>query len=334
MSRNIKTIVTGGAGFIGSHLVEKLVKSGYMVTVLDNLVTGRFENIKQLREYKNFRFVKLDVSKNLKQISRNLKNCDWVFHLAARADIVPSIVEPKTYHKTNVDGTVNMLEAARTNNVKRFIYAASGSCYGIPKQIPTTEDADISPQYPYALTKFIGETYVLNYARFYKLPVVSLRFFNVYGPRSRTTGAYGAVFGTFLAQKLNAKPLTVVGDGKQSRDFVYVTDVANALITAAKSKVTNEVFNVGSGKEHNINYLVKLIGGEIKYIPKRPGEPDKTKADISKIKKRLGWRPKVSFEAGVKMMLENIDYWRTAPVWTEAKIQSATKEWFAYLGNG
>lgn len=330
----MKTIVTGGAGFIGSHLADKLVKSGYMVTVLDNLATGRLENIKQLQAYKNFRFVKLDLSKNLKKISQYLKGCDWVFHLAARADIVPSIVEPKIYHKTNVDGTVNMLEAARANGVKKFIYAASGSCYGIPKQMPTTEDAEISPQYPYALTKFIGETYVLNYGRFYKLPVISLRFFNVYGPRSRTTGAYGAVFGTFLAQKLNGKPFTVVGDGKQSRDFVYVTDVVNALIMAAKSKVRDEVFNVGSGKAQNINYLVKLLGGEIKYIPKRPGEPDKTLADISKIKKRLGWQPYVSFEKGVKMMLDNIDYWKNAPVWTEDKIKKATKEWFEYLGNG
>ena len=171
----------------------------------------------------------------------------------------------------------------------------------------------------------------MHWGKIYKLPVVSLRLFNVYGPRSRTSGAYGAVFGTFLAQKLAGLPFTIVGDGRQKRDFVFVSDVVEAFIKAAKSDIQREVFNVGTGVPQSVARLAELLGGKVKHIPKRPGEPDKTQADISKIKKDLNWRPKVSFEEGVAIMLKNIDYWNKAPVWTEAKIKKATKEWFKYL---
>jgi UDP-glucose 4-epimerase len=160
-----------------------------------------------------------------------------------------------------------------------------------------------------------------------------MRFFNVYGPRHRTSGTYGAVFGVFLAQLLNNQPLTIVGDGEQTRDFTFVTDVVDACFTAAKSKVTNEIFNVGSDNTYSVNYLVELLGGEKTYIPKRPGEPDCTYADISKIKEILGWNPKISFEEGVKIMLENIEQWREAPVWDENSIKEATKDWFECLGD-
>lgn len=321
----IKTIVTGGAGFIGSHLVERLLESGHQVTVLDNFSTGRRENLARLKGNKRLKVVECDITQPLKF------QADWVFHLAALADIVPSIVKPLDYHRVNVDGTVNVLEAARRAGVKRFIYAASSSCYGIPDKYPTDENADIRPQYPYALTKYIGESYVLHWGKVYKLPVVSLRLFNVYGPRSRTSGAYGAVFGVFLAQKLAGLPFTVVGDGKQTRDFTFVTDVVEAFIKAAKSNISGEVFNVGSGKTYSINTLVKLLGGKVTYIPKRPGEPDSTQADISKITKMLGWRSKISFGEGVKILLKNIEYWKNAPVWSAAKIKKETKEWFRYL---
>jgi UDP-glucose 4-epimerase len=335
-------LVTGGAGFIGSHLVERLLADGHKVTVLDNLSTGRRENLKsRIREGSLGSFhslgmtrlsvIKIDISRDSNKLEKYFKGVDWVFHLAALADIVPSIVKPLTYHYANVDGTVNVLEASRRANVKRFIYAASSSCYGIPDKYPTPETAPIQPQYPYALTKYIGEQYVLHWGKIYKLSVVSLRFFNVYGPRSRTSGTYGAVFGTFLAQKLSSKPFTVVGDGKQTRDFTYVSDVVSAMITAAKSKVSNEIFNVGSGNTYSVNRLVNLLGGEVVHIPKRPGEPDCTLADITKVKKALGWKPKVSFDEGVKIMLENIDYWRSAPVWTPASIKDATADWFKYL---
>lgn len=323
-------IVTGGGGFIGSHLTEKLIELGYEVTVLDNFSTGRPDNLAHLKNSKKLRVIQTDIS-DFNRIIPYFKNKDWVFHLAALADIVPSMVHPLDYHRANVDGTVAVLEASRKHGIKRFLYAASSSCYGIPDTYPTPETAEIRPQYPYALTKYIGERYVLHWGQVYKLPVVSMRFFNVYGPRSRTSGTYGAVFGTFLAQKLAGKPFTVVGDGKQTRDFTFVTDIVSALITAAKSDVTNEVFNAGSGNTYSVNRLVELLGGEVVHIPKRPGEPDCTLADISKIKKLLCWSPKVSFEEGVKILLKNIDYWKNAPVWTPEKINEATKEWFEYL---
>jgi UDP-glucose 4-epimerase len=335
-----KIIVTGGAGFIGSHLVERLLNDGHTVKVIDNFSTGRIENLNHLRKKKNLVVLKLDIAClparqgncNFQPLQKHFQGIDWVFHLAARADIVPSIVDPVLYHQSNVTGTVNVLEASRKAHVKRFLYAASSSCYGIPHTYPTNEKAPIRPQYPYALTKNLGEQYVLHFGQVYKLPVVSLRLFNVYGPRSRTSGTYGAVFGVFLAQKLAHKPFTVVGNGKQTRDFTFVTDVVNAFVTAANSRVTHEVFNVGSGDTYSVNRIIELLKGDVVYIPKRPGEPDCTFADISKIKKELGWKPKVKIEEGIQILLQNIDYWRQAPVWTPQKIKIATKEWFSYLG--
>ena len=163
--------------------------------------------------------------------------------------------------------------------------------------------------------------------------ITSLRFFNVYGPRSRTSGTYGAVFGVFLAQKLAGKPFTVVGDGKQTRDFTFVSDVADACVTASdRDDVGGQIFNVGSGSTYSVNLLCDLLGGEKIHIPKRPGEPDQTFADTAKIQRVLGWKPKVKFEDGVKTMLANIDYWREAPLWEPASIAEATKDWFKYLG--
>ncbi len=324
----MNVLITGGAGFIGSHLVDLLLKNGHDITVLDNLSTGRVENLAHISE--DIKFVECDLAFSGAWME-NFKNVDWVFHLAALADIVPSIKEPKAYFQSNVDATFNVLEAAHKYSVKRFIYSASSSCYGLPKIYPTPEDADICPQYPYALTKRLGEELVLHWADIYNLPALSLRFFNVYGPRSRTSGTYGAVFGVFLAQKLADKPFTVVGDGKQTRDFTYVLDVVESLLAAAMSNISGKVYNVGSGKTISINRLVELLGGDKIYIPKRPGEPDSTFADISLIKRDLRWNPKVSIEQGIKEIIKNIEYWREAPVWTPEKISIETKDWFKYL---
>lgn len=327
----MKTLVTGGCGFIGSHLSEMLLALGHEVVILDNLACGRKANIKTFEAHPKLSFHQVDICDRA-AMQAHFHGVDWVFHMAGLADIVPSIEQPESYFETNVAGTLNVLQCARDAGVKRLVYAASSSSYGIPDVYPTPETSPITPLYPYALTKYMGEELVLHWAKTYKLPAVSLRLFNVYGPRSRTSGAYGAVFGVFLAQKLNGKPFTVVGDGTQTRDFTYVTDVAAAFIKAAQSEVSGEAINVGSGNHYSVNRLVELLGGPVVYIPKRPGEPDCTFADTKKIRSLLAWEPKVTFEVGVKNMLDSIQNWKDAPVWDTASIDQATTTWFRYLG--
>lgn len=324
-------LITGGAGFIGSHLVDLALQKGHRVTVLDNLTTGWLKNLREAQNHPNFAFQEVDI-RDRAVLAKQFVGVDWVFHLAALADIVPSIEAPRAYFETNVDGTFNVLEAAAAAKVKRFVYAASSSCYGIPSVYPTPENAPTSPQYPYALTKLLGEQLVMHWAQVYKLPALSLRLFNVFGPRSRTTGTYGAVFGVFLAQKLYGKPFTVVGDGTQTRDFTYVSDVAEAFYAAAASSLSGEIMNVGSGGHYSVNRLVELLGGPVIHIPKRPGEPDCTFADVSKISTKLCWSAKVSFEKGVAELVQRIDEFRDAPLWEPASIHKATEKWFQYLG--
>lgn len=324
-----RCLVTGAAGFIGSHLCDRLLASGHKVTGLDNLIVGRKANLKLAQEKENFTFIERDVA----EISPSLlTDIEWVFHLAGLADLVPSIENPEQYYHANLHGTFKLLEACRSAEIQRFIYTASSTCYGIPDRYPTPETYPCNPQHPYGLTKYLGEQLVLHWARVYQLPALSLRLFNVYGPRSRTTGAYGAVFGVFLAQKLAGKPFTVVGDGKQTRDFTFVSDVVSAFIKAAESEVVGEAINIGSGNPQSVLKLVELLGGEITYIPKRPGEPDCTWGDITKAQTLLNWQPQVSFAEGVEQMLNNIDLWRDAPVWSPETIAKETKSWFDRLG--
>jgi UDP-glucose 4-epimerase len=325
----MKCLVTGGAGFIGSNLVEKLIQLKHDVTVLDNLSTGRLSNLNKF--ISKIAFYKVDITNKKKLLDSYFYKVDWVFHLAGLADIVPSIENPEKYFNSNVVGTLNILEKSRKAKINKFIYAASASCYGIPIKYPTNEDSKIKLEYPYALTKNLGESLVMHWAKIYKMPNISLRFFNVYGPKSRTTGAYGAVFGVFLAQKFAKKPLTVVGDGKQTRDFIHVYDLVDAIVLIAKKAKINQVFNIASGKETSVNNVAKIIGGEVVNIPKRPGEPARSLGSIKKIKKQLKWKPKISINKGVRMMLNIIEDWKDAPVWTPKKINRATKVWFKYL---
>lgn len=324
-------VVTGGAGFIGSHMVDLLVAQGFEVRVIDNLVCGREENIKSHLVAGDATLDDRDI-RALRAEDPLFRDASYVFHFAGIGDIVPSIERPSEYMDVNVQGTVRVLEAARRNqSLKKFVYAASSSCYGITKQIPTTEEAPIIVEYPYALSKYQGEQAVLHWGRVYDLPVASVRIFNAYGTRSRTTGAYGAVFGVFLKQKLAGKPFTVVGDGTQTRDFIYASDVANGFFQVARKGRLGEVYNVGAGNPQSVNHLVTLLGKEVIHIPKRPGEPDCTFADISKIVNDTGWQPEVSFEAGVEKILNEIDYWRDAPLWTPELIERATASWFKAL---
>ncbi len=322
-------VVTGGAGFIGSHMVDLLIKKNYEVRVIDNLSGGRTQNIIKHLKSKKLKFKKIDIL-NIKKNDNFFKDVDYVFHFAGSGDIVPSIEKPDHYMQTNVIGTTKILEASRYYGIKKFVYAASSSCYGLAKT-PTDEKHQISPQYPYALSKYLGEQAALHWNKVYKLPVISIRIFNAYGPRVRTTGLYGAVFGVFLKQHLVKKPLTIVGDGKQTRDFLYVTDVVEGFYLAAKSKQSNNIYNLGANKPISILNLANLIGGKKIFIPKRPGEPDCTWANIKKIKKDLKWRPKINFKKGVKFMLDDIESWKNAPLWDKQSIKKATKVWFQYL---
>jgi UDP-glucose 4-epimerase len=323
-------VVTGGAGFIGSHMVDLLLAEGCRVHVIDNLTGGRLQNLDGHKENKNLVVEVRDIRK-IEAEDPLFRDAHYVFHFAGIGDLVPSIEQPVDYVSTNTMGTVRVLEAARHAGVKKFVYAASSTCYGFA-EVPTREAAPISPQYPYALSKYMGEEAVLHWGKVYRLPVISIRIFNAYGTRSRTSGAYGAVFGVFLAQKLAAKPYTVVGDGTQRRDFLYVTDVARAFFQAAESDRSSVIYNVGAGAPQSVNRLVELLGGgEVVHLPKRPGEPDCTWADITKISSELNWKPQIDFAAGVGRMIANIDYWRKAPVWDEASIAEATREWFRYL---
>jgi UDP-glucose 4-epimerase len=329
MSDKAVAIVTGGAGFIGSHMVDLLLEQGYHVRAIDSLVGGREENVQHHAEKKEFSLYVLDI-RNLQPNDTIFKDVRYVFHFAGIGDIVPSIERPSEYMDVNIQGTVRVLEAARAAGAKKFIYAASSSCYGIAST-PTHEDHEIAPQYPYALSKFLGERSAFHWHEIYDLPVNSIRIFNAFGTRSRTSGAYGAVFGVFLKQKLSGAPFTVVGDGTQTRDFLYVTDIARAFLAAAETTLAGRTYNLGAGNPQSVNRLVELLNGEVVNIAKRPGEPDCTWADITRITTELGWKPEVSFEEGVQLVLENIDYWRDAPLWEPESIANATETWFEFL---
>ena len=326
----MRAIITGGAGFIGSNLISKIVSSNEFnkIIVLDNLSTGNLLNLKEYKDDIDFMQIDISVSGEWQNI---IQPNDVIFHLAALADIIPSVKYPEKYFSANVTGTFNLLEACREKQIRKLIYSASSSCYGIPDEYPTSELAPIKPQYPYALTKRLGEELVIHYAKVYKIPANSLRFFNVYGPNSRTTGTYGAMFGVFMAQLHANKPMTVVGDGTQTRDFTHVNDVCDAIIAAKNIGTDGEIYNIGSSKTVSVNYITQLLGGEVVHIPKRPGEPDCTFADISKFTMQTGWRPKISIESGIKDLIKRKSYWENAPVWDPSSIEKATEDWFKYL---
>jgi UDP-glucose 4-epimerase len=322
-------VVTGGAGFIGSHMVDLLLARGYRVRVIDNLVGGREANLAHHARNGDLAFECRDI-RSCEPGEALFADTRYVFHFAGIGDIVPSIERPIEYMDVNVQGTVRMLECARTAGIAKFVYAASSSCFGLAK-VPTREDHPIDTKYPYALSKYLGEVAGFHWHRVYRLPFNAIRIFNAYGTRSRTSGAYGAVFGVFLRQKLAGTPFTVVGDGTQSRDFLYASDVAEAFLLAAERPPIGETYNLGAGNPQSVNRLVELLGGEVTYVPERPGEPKCTWADITKISRDLGWRQRVSFEEGVARIIKEIDYWRDAPLWDPTSIAQATKSWFAFM---
>jgi len=295
-------LVTGGAGFIGSHLVEELVRRKYKVIVLDNLSTGSLKNLKSVKN--KIKFIKSDLSKK-KKLKKIFKGVDYIFHLAGLSQASDSIKKPKVYYKNNVTGTINILNSIRNLKIKKFIYSASASCYGNSKAIPTSEKAKIQMLTPYAFTKWKSEQIIMHHSYKYKLPAISLRLFNVYGTRSKVSGVYSAVISIFLKQKIEKKPLTIVGDGMQTRSFVYISDVISAIIKASKSKMNKGIFNVGSEKSIKIIKIAQLFNGKKIYLPKRSGDPKHSFADIKKIKKQLKWKPEISINKGIKILLKN-----------------------------
>ena len=329
MKKNRIAIVTGCAGFIGSHMCDYLLKKNMIVYGIDNLSSGKLKNIKHIKT-KNFKFIKSDI-KNLKFFSKQ-KKIDYIFHFAGNGELIPSIDNPIKYLKNNTINTAIILDQIVKNKIKlkKFIYAASSTCYG-KNNSKTNENSKISIEHPYALSKYLGEYCLMHWSKIYNIPSVSIRIFNAYGPRSRTNNVYGAVIGVFLRQKLSDYPLTIVGDGNQKRDFLYIYDVCDAFYKATKIKSKFEIFNLGFGKSKKINFLASLISNNKTYIPWRPGEPKNTEANISKIKRKLRWKPTITLKDGIERIIKDIDYWKKAPLWTKKKIRKATKNWQKYL---
>lgn len=328
-----KILITGGLGFIGCHLVKYYLKKKFKVTIIDNLITGQRNNLK-FSEYKKSKVILKDVSD--KSIHKYIKNQDYIIHTAGLADLIPSIENPESYFKANIEGTFNLMSAIRKHNqkLKKFIYLASSTCYGIPDQYPTSEYSKINTKHPYANSKYIGEEIVKHYSKVFNINSNSLRLFNVYGTQSRTNSHYGAMFGVFLAQKIHNKPLTIVGDGKQGRDFLFVSDLVIAIDQVLrKNKTKFFEYNIGYGKTVKVINIAKMISNNITFIPKRPGEPDITHACTKRFRNEFGWRPKIDIINGVRILLNNIDYWKKAPVWTKKSIKRETKNWFKYLKN-
>ena len=292
----MKVLITGGAGFIGSNLVDRLISQGHQVIVIDDLSTGKKGNLNPEADFHQVSICDFEKIKPLFQ------EVDHVFHLAALPRVPVSVKDPIGTSQVNIMGTINVFKAAEENRVKRIIFASSSSVYGDQEKMPLVENMDLRPISPYALQKLVGEEWAELFTDLYNLPVVSLRFFNIYGPRNDPESDYSLVIAKFLKQKSQAKTLTIFGDGEQTRGFCYIDDLLEALVkTMTSEKIKGrEVINIGSEKSHSVNYLAKLISDRVEYLAPRKGDVLHTKADISLAKELLGWEPKVSFEQGVE----------------------------------
>jgi UDP-glucose 4-epimerase len=301
----MKVIVTGGAGFIGSNLVERLLrqKNVKKIIIIDYCKNG-LTNIQHLLGNRKIRLVKLNII-NLKKNNKNFKSADCVFHLAALIDMSSSLKEPSIYYKANVLGTLNVLEAMRYHNVSKIIYAASASCYGTTQKNFISENSKIQLNFPYAFTKYSAEQLIDHWSKVYGIDYFSLRLFNVYEFKSTISNAYNSVIKIFLRQYHLNKPLTIFGDGNQTRDFVNVKDVCEAFIKAFKSIKKNKIINVGSSKPVKIIKIAKMISNQIVFLPKRIGETNNSKANILKAKKILNWKPKINFINDIKKTFNN-----------------------------
>tara|TARA_B100000686_G_scaffold125200_1_gene132654 strand:+ start:1209 stop:2108 length:900 start_codon:yes stop_codon:yes gene_type:complete len=296
----MRALVTGGAGFIGSHLVEKLVKKKYKVTVIDNLSNGKLNNLQSVK--KKITFIKADLNK-IKNLNKLLKKTDYVFHLSGLVKATESIKKPKKYFKSNVLSTLNILNSLNNTSIKKIIYAASASCYGKTKNFPISENNKIFNLTPYASTKWLSEKLLFEFSKNNKISIISLRLFNVYGSRSDNKSTYSGVVTQFINNFKKNKPLKIYGSGKQTRSFVHVDDVVNAFINLAQSKIKNEIFNIGGKRSIKITELANFISQKKIFLPARKGDPKYSSANISKIKKKIGWSPKVDIKTGINLLI-------------------------------
>ncbi|MEN9735386.1 MAG: hypothetical protein RL129_96 [Actinomycetota bacterium] len=330
MTSKNRVAVTGGAGFIGSHLVETLVLNGYYVVIIDNLSNGNLANLKNVDENR-FEFHNLDIRND--ELVDVLNDVEILFHLAGIGDVIPSIKNPELYFETNTLGSVKVFNACKNANVKRIVYASSSSCYG-NAITPTNENAKISLLHPYAASKYFGEQSMFSLGKIYGIPVISICIFNAYGRRFKTSGAYGSVIGVFLKQALENKQLTIAGDGMQARDFVHVSDVASAFLSAAKKGQQFTRYNIGYGESVTVKQLANLISERQIYIPDRLGEARETLCDNSQARKDLEWYPKVQFESGLEELLNFLNEWESAPLWTVDNIIGEVTNWNTLLSRG
>ncbi len=326
----MRAIVTGAAGFVGSHLVEHLIQANWEVIALDRQVSKYVDSL-PLDSYVVCDLADPHVVDTLCVKASLRLEADVVCHLAGYGEMLGALRDPAAYLEANCLGTAAALELARAAGAKRFVYAASSSCYGAHPPVPTSEDAPIDTGHPYALSKWLGEEAVFHWARVYGLECNSLRLFTAYGPRMRKSDALGPVLNIFLAQRAHGVPLTIVGDGTQGRDFVHARDVATAFHLAAITDMYNQIWNVGSGETQTIDHIADLIGGPTVRIPERHGDPHTARADIRKIQRDLGWLPLVSFEDGLAELLADPAAWRDAPVWLPDVMQQETAQWQALL---
>jgi UDP-glucose 4-epimerase len=296
----MKCLVTGGAGFVGSNLVDELIRRGHEVVIIDNLSTGKKEHLNPAAT-----FYEVDIESP--DAAQAFVGVDVVFHTAAKARVQPSIEDPLSFNKTNVEGTLNMLKMAVDNGVKRFVYSASSSAYGNTDKLPQEETDPTNPLSPYGVQKLVGELYSTMFAHVYDIETVSLRYFNIYGERQSLEGAYCLVMGIFARQKMEGIPLTINGDGQQSRDFTYVGDVVDANIRAATSPLVGngEVINIGNGDNRSVNQIAAMIGGEKVHGPPVV-EPNSTLADNSQARTLLGWKPTMVIEDWVEKYKEEL----------------------------
>ncbi len=300
-------LITGGAGFIGSHLSENLNddKRVKKIYIIDNLSSGSKKNISRILKGKKIKFIKQDI-RNINKIKKYFRDISTVFHLAGLVDVTYSIKNPIEYFKNNLLGTLNILECMKFHNVKKIIFAASSSCYGNAGKKSISETQKIEPESPYAYTKNSAEELIKLFSKMNKINFISLRLFNVYGPRAKMTGNYASVISIFLNQKKNQRPLTIVGDGNQSRDFVHVEDVVEVFKKAGFKKIKNKIFNIGTGKSVTINKIAKIFGGKKKFIPKRIGDLKFSKAKIFKVKKDLKWIPKKNLVNSIQELIDEL----------------------------